>query len=63
MTAYQCDVCNKLFQLPEGRCTTRRKYDIVKDCHPYADTYLELCDECYEKLINFLKEEEDGSSL
>lgn len=55
-TAYKCDRCGKLYEKPY---TSRRKIEIVKDCHPNEQYIYELCDECHEKLIEFIGGNED----
>lgn len=54
--AYKCDRCGALY---EKYMTPRREYNVVKDNHPYGDTYLDFCDECYARLMKFLGKENE----
>ena len=49
--AKKCDVCGKLYELPTCNDVVR----IHLDFGYMGDRYVDLCDDCYTKLCNFIK--------
>ena len=48
--AKKCDVCGALYERP----LCNREVEVVKDCHYYGSVKYDLCDDCYEELLNWL---------
>lgn len=49
MMAKKCDICGTLYEqqcIPDVR--------IIIYCHPYGDTWLDLCPKCQERLDRFV---------
>lgn len=49
--AKKCDVCGKLYELPVCNDAVR----IHMDFGYLGDRYVDLCDDCYIKLCDFIK--------
>ena len=49
--AKKCDVCKKLYETPVCNDPVR----IHIDCGPYDNMCVDLCDDCYNKLCDFVK--------
>lgn len=54
--AYKCDRCGKLFTINtnKGILTQRRRIEITIDYHPMGDVRMDLCDDCYKGLLNYM---------
>lgn len=50
MNAKKCDVCGKLYEISACKDAVRIHLDFS-----YSDRYVDLCDDCYDKLCNFVK--------
>ena len=48
--AYKCDRCGALYE----SSTSRKKWNIAKDCHPYGLLHLDICDDCYSEFVKFM---------
>lgn len=49
--AKKCDICGKLYEYPKCNDAVRIHLDFG-----YAgDRYVDLCEECYDKLCNFIR--------
>lgn len=49
--AKKCDICGKFYAIPTYNDTIRICYDIGR----YNGDYIDLCDDCYKKLCDFVK--------
>lgn len=50
-SAKKCDICGKFYEIPRCNDAIRIKVDAG---YP-RDWFLDLCDDCYDKLCNFVK--------
>lgn len=49
--AKKCDICGKFYETPDFN-------DVIRICmkyHSYNGDYIDLCDDCYKKLCDFVK--------
>ena len=62
MTARQCDRCGALYSdnINDYTDTKEARLDVVKDCHPYPEIRLDLCDKCKKSLYNWLYKQSRG---
>lgn len=51
--AYKCDICNRFYQHNNDQL-----YSII-DHHGTYPNELDICDDCYLKLIRFINKEEE----
>ena len=49
--AKKCDICGKLYEPPVCNDAVR----IYKDFGYFGDACMDLCDSCYDKLLDFVK--------
>lgn len=57
--AYKCDRCGAFY---EGS-TSRRKWNIAKDNHPYGLLHLDICDDCYSEFVKFMNDGKKDDEL
>lgn len=50
-SAKKCDICGKLYEIPEYNDMIR----IYFEKNHYNSDFIDLCDDCYKKLCNFAK--------
>lgn len=65
MRAFKCNRCSKYFTSDEGGINIyyylhREEYDIATSLKR-DDNEMDLCNDCYEKFLSFLKEYTDNS--
>ena len=49
--AKKCDICGELYEIPICNDVVKIHIDFVY----LGDRYVDLCDDCYNKLCNFVK--------
>lgn len=49
--AKKCDICKKLYETPVCNDVVR----VHIDYGSFGDRYVDLCDDCYSRLCDFLK--------
>ena len=55
MLCKKCDRCGTVYENEDKAC--ERIYRIITPGYPYDDSFVDLCDDCYQKLYEFLKGE------
>lgn len=56
--AKECDRCHRFYSEPlTGIIDDYWRYSVIKDCHPYPETKLDLCPTCQKALKEWLKKE------
>lgn len=53
--AFQCDICNRFYTY-----TNHQIYKICDDEHYSIPHRLDICDDCYLKLLRFINREEEA---